>query len=327
MKARATRLVSLLVSGTCAFGFLLWAANQRVPRLPSGLDEGLALLLGVMAYTVATLGLCERWRFLLRRHAPGLSRLAGYRPVVLGQLSNVFLPARGGDGLRVGLVATMQNEISARTVVGTVVAERALDISCHVVLLTVVMIGMFGPSAGVLGNTLTILVGLILLAGATIALYMMWHSIASRLGIKWRVPESMGPLLAPLLGLRHNSGKAILLSVAMWTGEVVGWWAAAYAVGLELSLLQAAYVFAIASLALIMPVGFGSIGTLDAGILFSLKTVGASTASVLSFVLLLRMLFVLPSLAMIIGIELQRLTRARSAIASAAARRRPSVDA
>ena len=325
--ARRARVASWLISGTCAIGFLLWARHQRAPRLPTNLGQGVALLLGVVAYAAATCGLCERWSLLLRRQAPGLPRFAGYRPAVLGQLGNVLLPARAGDALRGGLSATAHEEISTRTVVGTLAAERALDIGCHAVLLVVVLVGLFGPHAGALGRVPAILAALALLAGATVAVRVAGGSALSRLGIARRVPAFLEPLLAPLIGLRHGSRAAVLLSVAMWASEIGGWWAASHVVGLNLSLPQAAYVFAIASLALVMPVGFGSIGTLDAGILLSVKTIGVSTVPVLSFVLLLRILFVLPSLAMAAGIALrQPPLRLLPAVSSVVARLRPFVD-
>lgn len=327
MSARRARLASWLISGTCLAGFLVWAVHQPVPRLPSGFVQGLALLLGAVAYLAATLGLCERWWFLLRSHVPGVTRLTSYRPVVLGQLGNVFLPARAGDGLRVGMAAATHEGVSTRIALGAVLAERALDIGCHAILLTVVLLGMFGPSAGALGGVPAVLLGLVLLAGSTAAVYLAACTAASRLDVGRRMPQIFGPLLAPLLGLRDRGARAVRLSVAMWSAEVVGWWAAAHAVGLDLDISQTAYVFAVASLALIMPVGFGSIGTLDAGILFSVKTIGVGTAPVLSFVLLLRALFVLPSIALVVGIELRRrLVRAGDVIAPAGGRGEPFVD-
>jgi uncharacterized membrane protein YbhN (UPF0104 family) len=325
--ALRARVIGWLASATCATGFLLWARHQQIPRLPSSIEQIFALLLGVVAYTLATFGLCERWLFLLRRQASGFSRLAGYRPVVLGQLGNVFLPARAGDAIRVGVVATTHEEISMSSAVGALVAERALDIGCHAVLLVTVLVGMFGPSTGKLGHLPTILLGLALLLGAVIALRAVGGSLLSQLDIGPLVPKLLGPLLAPLIGLRYGSRAVIALSVAMWASEIGGWWAASHAVGLNLTLLQAAYVFAIASLALIVPVGFGAIGTLDAGIYLGIRTIGVSTVPVLSFVLLLRALFILPSLMMTVGITLgRRLARLKHAATSVVAHQRRSVD-
>jgi uncharacterized membrane protein YbhN (UPF0104 family) len=330
MKVNRARVVSWLISGSCVAGFLLWARRQPMPRLPANLAESLALLTGVVAYAAATVGLCERWSLLLRGQAPSVSRLVGYRPVVVGQLGNIFLPARVGDAIRVGLAAASQDDVSTQRAVGALIAERALDIGCHAVLLVVVLAAALGPSGGVsmtLLIGLAIVLGLALFAGAIAALRVVGRSVLSRVAIERRMPKLLGSLLAPLVGLRHDGRKAALLSVAMWASEIGGWWAASHAVGLNLTGPQAAYVFAIASLALIMPVGFGAIGTLDAGILFGVKTVGASTAAVLSFVVLLRVLFVLPSLVMVVWISQERhLVRLRRAILLAVRRRPPSAD-
>lgn len=300
--ARRAHVGSALISGACAVGFVLWARHQRLPHMPGDLGSRLAILLGVMAYAVATVGLCERWSFLLRRQACTLSRFVGYRPALVGQLGNMFLPARVGDALRVGLVAAMNEEISTVTVLGTVVAERALDIGCQVVLLVVVVSGLFGPSFDVLGRGPSIVAGLGLMVCAVSVAFVLGNRVSSRVSAMSKRAKILVPFFAPLVGLRRESRVPILVSVIMWTSEIVGWWAAAHAVGLSLNLLQAAYVFAVASLALIAPVGFGAIGTLDAGIVFSIKTIGVSTTPALSFVLLLRVLFVLPSLVVMTGI-------------------------
>jgi uncharacterized protein (TIRG00374 family) len=300
--ALGVRLGSSLISGACAVGFALWVRNQRLPHLPADVGGDLAVLLGVMAYSVATIGLCERWSFLLRREASSLSHFVGYRPALLGQLGNMFLPARVGDALRVGLVSTMNEEVSTVTAVGTVIAERALDIGCQTALLVVVIAGLFGPSIGVLGRGPSIVVGVAALASVTWVAGTAGSLVSSRAAIVSKLPKFLVAFLRPLVNLRRGSRTPVLLSAMMWASEVVGWWAASRAVGLNLNPLQAAYVFAVASLAFIAPVGFGAIGTLDAAIVFSIKTAGASTAPVLSFVLLLRVFFVLPSLMAVIGI-------------------------
>ncbi len=337
--AGKARLASSLVTLACAIGFLLWARHQPAPHLPSSLAGSIALVLGAIAYTAATLGLCERCSLLLRRHAPTLPRFAAYRPVALGQLGNVFLPARAGDAIRVALLSATHEEVSGRTAIGTIVAERALDIGCHIVLLVIVLAGLFGPSIGALGRLPAVCFGLALLAVGVLVASVLVDSVLVRVkagertaGAARRAAAFLGPLFAPLIGLRRNGRRAVAISAAMWLGEIAGWWAAARATGLDLSFLQAAYVFAIASLALIMPVGFGSIGTLDAGILLAVRTLGLQTTAVLGFVVLLRVLFVLPSLALLAGLRLAAAVRGpgalrRRAAARSARRRQASAPA
>jgi uncharacterized membrane protein YbhN (UPF0104 family) len=301
---RRSRFVSWVVSGACAIGFLLWARGQPMPRLPSGPAQSAALAVGVFAYGLATIGSCERWSSLLRTAVPGSSRIVSYRPVAVGQLGNVFLPARAGDAIRVGLAAASDERVSTQTAVGVLIAERALDIACHASLLTVVLAGVAASHMSLFTAVLVGvagLAGLTLIVGVAVAVRGSARSLLARLLGERQVPAFLDTLLAPLLGLRRKGRRAILLSVAMWASEVTGWWAASHAVGLNLTGPQAAYVFAIASLAMVMPVGFGSIGTLDAGIIFALETIGLGTARVLSFVVLLRVLLVLPSAALFVG--------------------------
>ncbi len=293
-RAAGARYLGTLLTLVCAAGFLLWARHQPAPHLPSSPAGIVALALGVLAYAVATLGLCERSSVLLRRHAPRLARRASYRPMALGQLGNVFLPARGGDAIRIALVSTAHAQLSVGVALRTILAERALDIGCHAALLVTVLLGLFGPTVGTLGRLPVVALWLALLAGAV-------------------------PLARRSVRVRART-RAVALSLVMWLGEIAGWWAASHATGLDLGFLQAAYVFAIASLALVMPVGFGSIGTLDAGILLAVRTLGLQTAAVLGFVVLLRVLFVLPSLALVAALRPADAVRAPTAPRRLAAR-------
>lgn len=276
-----------------------------MPQLPSDSVQAAALAIAVLAYGASMLGACERWSLLLRSGVPSISRVISYRPVVLGQFGNVFLPARAGDAIRVGLAAASDERVSTQTAVGVLIAERALDIACHVMLLTVVLTGMVASRFGVftalrLGAVAA--ASLVLALGIAMALRAPLRSAIERVVGERLVPAAfLGALLEPLLGLRYRGVRPLLLSLGMWAGEVAGWWAASHAVGLDLSVPQAAYVFAIASLAMVMPVGFGAIGTLDAGILFALKTIGLSTLPVLSFVVLLRVLLVLPGIVLFVA--------------------------
>lgn len=306
-RARRARWVSGLASGACAVGFFFWARHQRLPHLPSTPQAIAALALGLAAYTLATLWMCERWTALLCRQDQGFPRAEGYRSAVLGQLGNMLLPVRAGDAIRVGLVTTAREKVTARSSVGMLIAERALDIGCHSILLVLVCLSLFGPSiGGGFGRAPGAIAGLTLLVvGATMALYL-GSVVLSRWRLSDRVSTFLAPVFAPLVSLRHGSKEVILLSAGIWFSEIVGWWAASRAVDLNLSALQAAYVFAIATLALIAPIGFGAIGTLDAAIIFSVEAVGVATTQVLGFVLLLRIMFVLPSVFIAAGLWLGR---------------------
>ena len=62
-------------------------------------------------------------------------------------MGNNVLPARAGDAIRVVLMAPRANT-SNRTVVGTLVAERLLDVAVLLVLFVVVGYGLLGEVGG-----------------------------------------------------------------------------------------------------------------------------------------------------------------------------------
>ena len=70
-----------------------------------------------------------------------------YALTVIGYMGNNILPARAGDAIRVVLAAP-RAETSKRTVVGTLLAERLLDIAVLVVLFVVVGYGLLGEVGG-----------------------------------------------------------------------------------------------------------------------------------------------------------------------------------
>ncbi|HET8814286.1 MAG TPA: lysylphosphatidylglycerol synthase transmembrane domain-containing protein [Solirubrobacterales bacterium] len=314
--------MSGFASSACAVGFVIWALHQELPAPPTAPGAIAALLLAMAAYTLATLWMCERWTTLLWRVDPGLPRIESYRSAALGLIGNACLPVRAGDAIRVGMVSTASERLDARSSVGMLVAERALDVGCHAFLLAGICLVRLGPSTGgPFGHLPAVAAGLgLMLAAAAMAIRLGGVALA-RWRPRGRLWAFLVPVFVPLAGLRWESARVITLSAGIWLAEILAWWAAAQAVGLELNLPQAAYVFAIATLALIAPIGFGAIGTLDAAILLSLDAIEVSATEILGFVLLLRMAFVLPSVFIAVGLGLaQRLSSRAGKVAAGGAR-------
>ncbi len=287
-----------LLSALCTGGFVLWACNQPALRLPAGAGEGLGLMIAFLAYGVRLWGLCERWHFLLRRQMPVIGRATVYRSMALGELGNMFLPARAGDAIRVGVVAAVRPGRSKRTILGTLIAERTIDIGCHVVVLAVALSSLFGPSLGQLGHLPIAVAVFGLASGAVAGVYLGMTGLGVKLPVSLRL-GSLAPVAEPVRTLRQSGTRiAFGLSVAIWLGEIAGWWAASRVVGLDLAPLQAAGVFSIAIFALAVPAGPGAVGALEAGVILALHAIGTSTGPALSFVLLLRLLVVVPALLM-----------------------------
>jgi hypothetical protein len=84
----------------------------------------LAVALGtVLATTVAK---SARWRVLLRQVGAAASGIRLLRVLLIGQMGNIFLPARMGDLARAALIGP-QTQGGFAAVLGTIVVEKALD--------------------------------------------------------------------------------------------------------------------------------------------------------------------------------------------------------
>ena len=118
-------------------GVVYWATKQSVPRLPQNTVEWLAVFGAMLLYGLATVVRGERWQRLLvdegghplRRDTQGIN--------VVGYMGNNLLPARAGDAIRVVLMAP-RAALGMRSVVGTLLAERLLDVGLLVVIFVIV---------------------------------------------------------------------------------------------------------------------------------------------------------------------------------------------
>ena len=125
MIERHLRAVGWLVSLAALAGVAVWAARQPAPPAPK-LPGLIAVAVGL--YAVATLLRAERWRLLLVFNGAAPSRLECHALTCVGYMGNNVLPARAGDAMRVIYMAP-RAAASARTVIGTLVAERVLDVA------------------------------------------------------------------------------------------------------------------------------------------------------------------------------------------------------
>ena len=209
----------------------------------------------------------------------------------MANFGNNVLPARAGDALRVVLIAP-RARTDARTAIGTVLAERVLDVVVLVGLFVVLAYGVLGavdvPSAGRLVFAALLVAGLIA-TGAAVA----WA--LHRRGHLRRVLAFLAPMAEATRRLRSNHGMQLLgLTFAVWALEWVAWWLAARAVGLDLALLEVGYLMGLASMFALVPSGPGYVGTFDAAIVVGVRALEYTGAQALSYVLLLRFVVTVP---------------------------------
>jgi glycosyltransferase 2 family protein len=263
-----------------------WASKQQAPRLPHTAGQILALVGAIALYAVATLVRGERWQRLLTDEGATPSRKDTYALTVIGYMGNNVLPARAGDAIRVVLMAPRANT-SRRTVIGTLVAERVLDVAVLVVLFVVVGYGLLGTVGG--GKVEIIAVTLAALA---LIAFLGWRIVRRN----EKVHDLLAPMASATLNLRraHHGLRLLAMTLAIWAVEAAVWIAVGAAVGFSMGPLDGIYLVALASVFAMIPSGPAYAGTQDAAVAIGIKALGGTGGTAVAYLLMLRFVIVVP---------------------------------
>ncbi|MEY2442202.1 MAG: glycosyltransferase 2 family protein [bacterium] len=289
-RPRALKALGATISLAALAGVVVWALHQEPPSLPDSPSQLAALAGAILVYLGGCAARGERWQELLQHNGARPRRADTYSLVAVGYLGNNVLPARAGDALRVYFL-TPRARTDARTVIGTIVAERLLDVTLLVGLFVILAYGVLGgvdvPSAGrFLFAALIVVALLALLAAAAFVLHRRGHLR--------HVLAFLAPMGAATLRMRGRHGVALLIwSALVWGMEWGAWWLTAQAAGLDLGLIDIGYLMGLATIFVLVPSGPGYVGTFDAALVFGLHALG-HTESALSFLLLLRFVIAVP---------------------------------
>lgn len=282
-------LLGIVISIISVAGVVFWASRQEAPDLPSTRDQLAALLGAVALYAVNTALRAERWHRLLRQEGARPRRADSYALTVIGYTGNNVLPARAGDAVRVVLLAP-RAATTMRAVVGTLLAERLLDIAVLVLLFVIVGYAVLGE----VGSGDVELLAAVTLGGLAVA-------VAALLILRRneRVMGFLGPILRSTLSLKGGHGAAMLAVTALiWVVEAGVWTSVGAAVDVEMNLLEGMYLVGLASLFSLIPSGPGYAGTQDAAVAIGVKALGGSGSAAVSFIVMLRFVLVVPITAL-----------------------------
>lgn len=271
---------------------VVWASHQEPPRLPGSAGQWSWMVAGIGIYGVGTLLRSARWWQIMRRAGASLSPADAVGLTIVSYGGNNVLPARGGDAIRSWLGAR-RGGTTVRQVVGSLVAERVLDV---LLILFLFVVLSYGVLRGIeTPDESRLALGLGLLAGA-IVIGAIALVIARRHDRGRRITDFLAPVWTSTRDLRGAYGARMLaLTALIWTAESGTYYAGGQAVGLDLDPIGAVYVVAVASVFVLVPSGPGYVGTLDAGIVFGLKARdAASGAATVSYVLMMRFIVLVP---------------------------------
>ena len=279
-------LLGAVVSVVALAGVVWWASHQKAPQLPHTPRELLALVAAVACYGLATLVRAERWQRLLTDEGARPTRADTYALTCVGYMGNNVLPARGGDVIRVVLTAP-RAATSKRTVVGTLVAERVLDVAVLIVLLVLVGWGLLGDVGG---GKVEIIVAAIV--AAALGAWLAWRFVERN----ERLHELIAPMASATLGLRkaHHGLRLLAMTVVIWSIEAATWMCVGAAVGFGMDPIEAAYLVALSSVFAMIPSGPAYAGTQDAAVAIGIKALGGTGGTAVAYLLMLRFVIVVP---------------------------------
>ena len=287
---RRFALIQALVSVVALAAVVWWAAKQESPKFPSGAEAIEWLVAAVVLYAVATLMRGERWHWILQVTGVRTHRSDCYLLTTVGYMGNNVLPARAGEALKVVLMS-QRCEASKRTLLGSVVAERILDlIALATIFVVVVYVAL---SSDVLPTDRPLLVagiGVVLLVLAAIGLWVL-----RRHHVFERARDWLRPLADAPRALVSREGALLLAGTfVLWAVEAAVYLAVARSIELDFSVTGALYLVALTNFVAALPAAPGSIGTFDAAVAFGARRLGASGSMAVTYMLLLRFILYIP---------------------------------
>jgi len=278
--------LGLTISLLALAGVVWWASRQDAPELPTSGPELAALVAAIALYALATIVRSERWQRLLVDEGATPRRVDTYALTCVGYMGNNVLPARAGDAIRMVLMAPRAST-SKRTVIGTLLAERLLDVAVLVALFVIVGYGLLGE----VGGDKVEIVALVVL-GLAIATLLGYLALRRN----ERLMEFMAPMASATLGLRRAHHGLLLLGMTclIWGIEAGVWISAAAAVGFGMDPIEGLYIVALASVFSLVPSGPAYAGTQDAAAILGIKALGGTGAQAVAYIVMLRFVIVVP---------------------------------
>ena len=278
-------LLGIVISAVCLAAVVWWALRQDPPEFPHTAAEWGSLVSAIALYGVNTLVRSERWHRLLLDDGARPARVDSYSLTTVGYAVNNVLPARAGDAARVVLMAP-RADASKRTVIGTIVAERLLDVGVILVLFLVVGYAILG-NVGTHSVEWIVLATAVVLAGGAVAIVLVRRN--------HRIHDFVAPMLSSTYRLVSRHGALLVaMTFGVWIIEACAWIAVGASVGFGMSFLEGLYLVALASVFALIPSGPGYAGTQDAATVIGIKAIGGPGATAVSYLVMLRFALLVP---------------------------------
>ena len=263
--------------------------SQQTLEVLRGAAPGWILVLaGFLSVDVAMRA--YRWRRLLAPiQAVPFFRTLAY--LLIGYLANNVLPARLGELIRCHYLGDREG-ISRTTALGTVVVERVVDIAVVVAIAAVAILVL--SVRGMVANAVLVgaAIGMLLVVG--LAFLIAAHRLpgADRVAAavaRWPQVGELARRLREGLSVASRPRtlvEVIALTCLAWGASLLGFAAAGQAVGVQLTIGQAALLSSGTALAAAIPSGPASLGTFELAVVRIGGVLGVADAQAFAMALL-----------------------------------------
>lgn len=288
-RGRWSRVAAVIVSVVSLAAVVVWAAGQETPRFPTAAGDLVLLALAIGLYAVATLVRGWRWHTILRHAGVEHRAVDAYALVPVGYMGNAVLPARGGEVMRMFLLAG-RSDARRREVLGSILSERVLD----AVTLALLFIAL--TLAGIANSPLGERPALLALAALALgAVALTAYLELRRRGRFERFAGTVRPVVRasrPLIG----PAGAVLggATFVVWLVEGVIFWLVAQSLSLDVSLAEGCSLLVLTSFMSLIPAAPGYVGTFDAAVVFGLKALDVTGGQAVAYALLVRFVLFFP---------------------------------
>lgn len=288
-RSRRRDLLGLLISAVLLAAVVWWALEQPKPTFPTSPEDLLPLAFAVGMYAVVTVIRGWRWHRILLHAGIGHAPADAYALTAVGYMGNTVLPARGGEVLRILLLGE-RTDSRRREILGSIVAERALDAVALVFLFALLT---WSEVAGAPVGQAPAAVSLALIAVAALVLvYYVWLRRRGRLE---RFASIVRPFLLASRLMVGRLGLALLLvTIGVWFLEGAIFWLIGQSLDLEMAFFESLFLVVLTSFFLSVPAAPGYLGTFDAALIFGLKALDIQGGEAVAFVVLARFVLFVP---------------------------------
>ena len=251
-------------------------------------DANITYIIAAFVTTFATFFLRSlRWKILL--DSPKDLKLQKYISTThVGYFLNNILPFRAGDLARAKLLSNNSTNIKFSFLVGSLVAEKIIDL--WIVGLLSIFIILFGFK-NVLGLEFSI--GILLLYVITSFIIFGNNSLANKMQKQFSITKNF---IDGYLLVSKNKIKLGSISILLWCSFVAYMYALLKSVNIDLSLQQYIGITVIASIVTSLPIAPAAIGTYHLAVIYFLTLYGIEIDKSQTAAILLHSIFLLYSI-------------------------------